>query len=35
MEMSSLLALDAIDRAIGNFLVGLAVQCNPDRKTTR
>ena len=35
MEMSSLLALDAIDRAIGDFLVGLAVQRYPDRKTAR
>jgi len=26
MEMSSLLALDANDRAIGDFLVGLPVQ---------
>jgi hypothetical protein len=35
MKMSSLLALDATDRAIGNFFVGLPVQRNPDRKTTR
>ena len=35
MEMSSLLTLDAIDRAIGDFLVGLPVQCPPDRKTAR
>jgi hypothetical protein len=33
MEMSSLLALDANDRAIGDFLVGLPVQRHPDRKT--
>jgi hypothetical protein len=33
MEMSSLLALHAIDRAIGDFLVGLSVQRHPDRKT--
>jgi hypothetical protein len=30
MEMSALLALDETDRAIGKFLVGLAVQCDPD-----
>jgi hypothetical protein len=30
MEMSSLLALDANDRAIGDFLVGLPVQRHPD-----
>jgi hypothetical protein len=35
MEMSSLLALDANDRAIGDFLVGLPVQRHPDRKTDR
>ena len=35
MEMSSLLALDAGDRAIGDFLVGLPVQRPPDRKTAR
>ena len=35
MEMSSLLALDANDRAIGDFLVGLLVQRHPDRKTDR
>jgi hypothetical protein len=35
MEMSSLLTLDAIDRAIGDFLVGLSVQRHPDRKTAR
>jgi hypothetical protein len=35
MEMSSLLALHAIDRAIGDFLVGLSVQRHPDRKTAR
>src|ERR1700686_4494650 len=35
MKMSSLLALDATDRAIGNFFVGLPVQRNQDRKTTR
>jgi hypothetical protein len=32
MELPSLLTLDAIDRAIGDFLVGLAVQRHPDRK---
>jgi hypothetical protein len=31
MEMSSLLVLDANDRAIGDFLVGLPVQRHPDR----
>src|SRR5260370_1939582 len=35
MEMSSLLTLDAIDRAIGDFLVGLPVQRPADRKTAR
>jgi hypothetical protein len=35
MEMSSLLTLDAIDRAIGDFLVGLPVQRTPDRKPAR
>jgi hypothetical protein len=30
-----LLALDANDRAIGDFLVGLPVQRHPDRKTDR
>jgi hypothetical protein len=35
MEMSSLLALDAGDRVIGDFLVGLPVQRPPDRKTAR
>jgi hypothetical protein len=35
MEMSSLLALDAGDRAIGDFLVGLPVQRPPGRKTAR
>jgi hypothetical protein len=35
MEMSSLLALDANDRAIGDFLVGLPVDRHPDRKTDR
>jgi hypothetical protein len=30
MEMPALFALDAIDRAIGGFLVGLSVQCHPD-----
>jgi hypothetical protein len=35
MEMSSLLTLNAIDRAIGDFLVGLPVQRRPDRKTAR
>src|ERR1700720_310193 len=33
--MSSLLALDEVDRAIGNFLVGLPVQRPPDRKPAR
>src|SRR5258708_10644490 len=33
MEMSSLLTLDAIDRPIGDFLVGLPVQRPADRKT--
>jgi hypothetical protein len=32
MELPSLLTLDAIDRAIGDFLVGLAIQRHPDRK---
>jgi hypothetical protein len=32
MEMPPLLALDAIDRAIGNFLVGLSVQRHADGK---
>jgi hypothetical protein len=32
MEMSSLLTLDAIDRPIGDFLVGLPVQRPADRK---
>jgi hypothetical protein len=35
MEMSSLLTLHAIDRAIGDFLVGLPVQRPPDRKPAR
>ena len=35
MEMSSLLTLDAIDRAVGDFLVGLPVQRPPDRKLAR
>jgi hypothetical protein len=35
MEMSSLLTLDAIDRAIGDFLVGPSVQRPPDRKSAR
>jgi hypothetical protein len=35
IEMSSLLTPDAIDRAIGDFLVGLPVQRPPDRKTAR
>jgi len=33
MEMSPLLTLNAIDRAIGGFLVGLPVQRHPDQKT--
>ena len=35
MEMSSLLTLDAIDRPIGDLLVGLPVQRPADRKTAR
>jgi len=35
MEMPSLLTLDAIDGAIGDFLVGRPVQYHPDRKTAR
>jgi hypothetical protein len=35
MEMPPFLTLDAIDRAIGNFLVGLSVQCHADRKAAR
>src|SRR5712664_1338370 len=35
METSSILTLDAIDRAIGDFLVGLPVQRPPDRKPAR
>ena len=35
MEMSSLLTLDAIDRAIGDFLVGLPVQRHPDGEAAR
>jgi hypothetical protein len=35
MEMSSLFTLNELDRTIGDFLVGLAVQRNPDRKTAR
>jgi hypothetical protein len=35
MEMPPLLALDAIDRAIGNFLVGLSVQRHADGKAAR
>jgi hypothetical protein len=34
MEMSSLLTLNAIDRAIGGFLVGSPVQCHPNRKAS-
>lgn len=33
MEMPSLLALHAIDGAVGGFLVGLSIQRDPDRKT--
>ena len=33
--MSPLLTLNAFDRAIGGFLVGLGVQCHPHRKATR
>jgi hypothetical protein len=35
MEMSSLLSLNAIDCAIGDFLVGFPVQRHPDRKAAR
>jgi hypothetical protein len=35
MEKPPLLAPDAIDRAIGDPLVGLSVQCHPDRKSAR
>jgi hypothetical protein len=35
MEISSLLALDAIDRAIGDLLVHRPVQRHSDRKTAR
>jgi len=35
MEMSSLLALNADDCAIGDFLVGLPVQRHPDGKAAR
>jgi len=35
MEMSSLFTLNELDRTIGDFLVGLAVQRHPDRKTAR
>src|SRR5258708_8265159 len=35
MEMSSLFPLAAIDRPIGDFLVGLPVQRPADRKTAR
>ena len=35
MEKPALLALDAIDGAIGRFLVGVSVQCHPDRKCAR
>ena len=35
MEMPPLLALDAVDRTIGNFLVGLSVQRHPDGKAAR
>ena len=33
--MASLLALDAVDRTIGDFLVGLPVQRHPDGKVAR
>jgi hypothetical protein len=33
--MSSLLALDEVDRAIGDFFVGLPVHRHPDRKPAR
>ena len=33
--MSSLLTLNTSDRPIGDFLVGLGVQCHPHRKATR
>jgi hypothetical protein len=35
MEMSPLLALDAIDRAIGDLLVGRSIQRHPDLKAAR
>ena len=35
VKMSSLLALDVDDRAIGDFLVGLPVQRHPDGKAAR
>jgi hypothetical protein len=35
MEMPPLLALDAIDRAIGNSLIGLSVQRHADGKAAR
>jgi hypothetical protein len=35
MEMPSLLTLDATDCAIGDLLVGLPVQRDPDRKAAR
>jgi hypothetical protein len=35
MEMSALFTLNELDRTIGDFRVGLAVQRHPDRKTAR
>jgi len=35
MEMSALFTLNELDRSIGDFRVGLAVQRHPDRKTAR
>jgi hypothetical protein len=35
VKLPSLLALNADDRAIGGFLVGLPVQRHPDRKAGR
>jgi hypothetical protein len=35
MKLSSLLALDADHRPIGNSLVGLSIQRDPNRKTAR
>jgi hypothetical protein len=35
MKISTLLALNVADGAIGSFLVGLSVQRDPDRKAAR